>query len=134
MQADPHYEDAPREIYEYLADRIDACLDAGIPLERICVDPGIGFGKTTLHNLQLLAALGSLQALGVPVLLGVSRKSFIGVLSRKEPAERRLGGSLAAALAGLDRGVKILRVHDVAETAQAVAVWHAIDSVSSKRT
>jgi dihydropteroate synthase len=134
MQADPAYQNAPREIYDYLAARIDACLDAGIALEKLCVDPGIGFGKTVEHNLQLLASLGSLQALGVPVLLGVSRKSFIGALSRQEPAERRLAGSLAAAQAGLDRGVKILRVHDVAETVQAVAVWHAIDSVSSKRT
>ena len=134
MQADPAYQNASREIYDYLAARIDACLDAGMPLEKLCVDPGIGFGKTVEHNLQLLASLGSLQALGVPVLLGVSRKSFIGALSRQEPAERRLGGSLAAALAGLDRGVKILRVHDVAETVQAVAVWHAINSVPSKRT
>ncbi len=134
MQADPRYDNAPREIYDYLAARIDACLDAGISFEKLCIDPGIGFGKTTLHNVQLLASLDGLQALGVPVLLGVSRKSFIGALSRKEPPEQRLGGSLAAALAGLDRGVKILRVHDVAETVQAVAVWHAINSVKSKRS
>lgn len=134
MQADPRYDNAPREIYDYLAARIDSCLDAGIPFEKLCVDPGIGFGKTVEHNLQLLASLDSLQALGVPVLLGVSRKSFIGALSRKEPPEHRLGGSLAAALAGLDRGVKILRVHDVAQTVQAVAVWHAINSVTSKRS
>jgi dihydropteroate synthase len=134
MQADPHYDDAPREIRDYLAARIEACLAAGIGREKLCVDPGIGFGKTPEHNIQLLAALGDLRSLGVPVLLGVSRKSFIGALSRREPPERRLGGSLAAAQAGLDRGVKILRVHDVAETAQAVAVWHAIDSASSKRT
>jgi dihydropteroate synthase len=135
MQADPVYQDAPREIRDYLAARIEACLAAGVPHDKLCVDPGIGFGKTVEHNLQLLAALGDLQSLGVPVLLGVSRKSFIGALSRKEPPEKRLGGSLAAALVGLDRGVKILRVHDVAETVQAVAVWHAINSVpSSKRT
>jgi len=134
MQAAPIYADAPREIRDYLAARIDACLAAGIPRDRLCVDPGIGFGKTLDHNLQLLAALGDLQGLGAPVLLGVSRKSFIGTLSRKEPPEQRLGGSLAAALVGLECGVKILRVHDVAETVQAVAVWHAIKSVPSKRS
>jgi len=133
MQAAPVYQDAPRQVRDYLAARIEACLGAGIARERICVDPGIGFGKTLEHNLQLLAALGDLRALEVPVLLGVSRKSFIGALSRQAPPDQRLGGSLAAALVGLDRGVKILRVHDVAETVQAVAVWHAIKSVSSKR-
>ena len=134
MQADPRYEDAPREVRDYLAARIEACLAAGIPKHKLCIDPGIGFGKTVEHNVQLLAALGDLQSLGVPVLLGVSRKSFIAALSRKEPADMRVGGSLAAALAGLDRGVKILRVHDVAETVQAVAVWHAIKTSQSKRT
>ena len=134
MQADPVYQDAPREIRDYLSARIEACLAAGIPRDKLCVDPGIGFGKTLDHNLQLLAALGDLRSLGVPVLLGVSRKSFIGALSRREPPEHRLGGSLAAALVGLESGVKILRVHDVAETVQAVAVWHAIKSVQSKRS
>jgi dihydropteroate synthase len=133
MQEAPVYQNAPREVRDYLAARIETCLAAGIARQRICVDPGIGFGKTLEHNLQLLAALPDLQRLGVPVLLGVSRKSFIGALSRQEPPEQRLGGSLAAALAGLESGVKILRVHDVAETVQAVAVWHAIKSVPSKR-
>jgi dihydropteroate synthase len=133
MQASPHYDDAPREVRDYLAARLEACVAAGISQDRLCIDPGIGFGKTIEHNLQILAALDGLKSLGVPVLLGVSRKSFVGALSRKEPPERRLGGSLAAALAGLDRGVKILRVHDVAETVQAVAVWHAIQSAQSKR-
>ena len=134
MQAAPQYRDAPREVHDYLAARLEACLAAGIPEEKLCVDPGIGFGKTVEHNVQLLAALDELHSLGVPVLLGVSRKSFIGALSRQEPPDRRVGGSLAAALAGLDRGVKILRVHDVAETVQAVAVWHAIKISQSKRT
>jgi dihydropteroate synthase len=128
MQAAPIYQDAPREVRDYLAARIEACLAAGISREKVCVDPGIGFGKTLDHNLQLLATLGDLQALDVPVLLGVSRKSFIGALSRQAPSDQRLGGSLAAALVGLESGVKILRVHDVAETVQAVAVWHAIKS------
>jgi len=134
MQAAPRYENAPREVHDYLAARLEACLAAGIAEDKLCVDPGIGFGKTVEHNVQLLAALDDLHSLGVPVLLGVSRKSFIGALSRQEPADRRVGGSLAAALAGLDRGVKILRVHDVAETVQAVAVWHAIKSSQSQRT
>ena len=131
MQADPVYEDAPREIFDYLAGRIEACLSAGIGRERICVDPGIGFGKTLRHNLDLLANLDLFQQLGVPVLLGVSRKSLIGALSRQEPPQERLGGSIAAGLAGIARGVQILRVHDVAETAQAVAVWHAIEKAKS---
>jgi dihydropteroate synthase len=90
------------------------------------LDPGIGFGKGRSHNLALLGALDLLGAQGLPILLGVSRKSFVAALSQGEPADRRLPGSLAAALIGLDQGVQILRVHDVAETAQAVAVWRAI--------
>lgn len=126
MQIAPDYEDPPREIRDYLAGRIEACLAAGIGRDRISIDPGIGFGKTLDHNLALLAHLDLFQSLGVPVLLGVSRKSFIGALDGNAPPQRRLAGSIAAALAGIDRGVQILRVHDVAETAQAVAVWHAI--------
>jgi dihydropteroate synthase len=131
MQANPAYEDAPREVFDYLAGRIDACLSAGIGREKICVDPGIGFGKTLQHNLDLLANLDLFHKLGVPVLLGVSRKSLIAALSRNEPPQDRLAGSIAAALAGIARGVQILRVHDVAETAQAVAVWHAIEQATS---
>lgn len=126
MQNDPAYQDAPREIFDYLSRRIEICLSAGIARDRLCVDPGIGFGKTVQHNLALLAQLDLFQKLDVPVMLGASRKSFIGALCRNEPPQQRLGGSLAAALAGIARGAQILRVHDVAETAQAVAVWHAI--------
>jgi len=128
MQRDPVYGDAPLDIFDYLAARLSACAEAGIPLARVAVDPGIGFGKTVVHNLQILDRLALYQGLGCAVLLGVSRKTFIARLSRDEPAKARLSGSLAAALAGLDRGVQILRVHDVAETAQAVAVWRAIDA------
>jgi len=127
MQRDPVYGDAPLDVFDYLAARLSACAEAGIPLARIAVDPGIGFGKTVVHNLQILARLALYQGLGCAVLLGVSRKTFIARLSRDEPAKARLPGSLAAALAGLDRGVQILRVHDVAETAQAAAVWQAIN-------
>jgi phosphoglucosamine mutase len=125
MQANPVYDDAPREIRDYLAERVAACLAAGIAPARIAVDPGIGFGKNDGHNMALLRELAMLHELGVALLLGVSRKSFIGRLSRGEAPKDRLAGSLAAGLAGLDRGAQILRVHDVAETRQAIAVWQA---------
>lgn len=128
MQRDPVYDDAPLDVFDHLEARMAACAEAGVPPARIAVDPGIGFGKTVAHNLQILDRLALYQGLGCAVLLGVSRKSFIARLSRDEPAKARLPGSLAAALAGLDRGVQILRVHDVAETAQAVAVWQAINA------
>ena len=126
MQKAPHYEDVALDVYDWLAARIEACEAAGIARARIAVDPGIGFGKTLSHNLQLLEQLALFHGLGCPIVLGVSRKSFIGKLSSEETAKQRLPGSLAAALAGLERGAQIIRVHDVAETAQAVAVWRAI--------
>jgi dihydropteroate synthase len=126
MQRDPTYRDAPLDIYDFFAARLAACAAAGIEPARIALDPGIGFGKTVTHNVQILADLAVYHGLGCALLLGVSRKSFIGRLSRGEDADRRLAGSLAAALAGLDRGAQMLRVHDVAETAQAVAMWRAI--------
>ena len=126
MQQEPTYRDAPLDLYDYFAERLAACRAAGIELGRIVVDPGIGFGKRDPHNLAILADLALYHGLGCALALGVSRKSFIGRLSRSEDADYRLAGSLAAALAGLDRGVQIIRVHDVAETAQAVAIWRAI--------
>ena len=126
MQRDPRYVSAPREVRDYLAARLAACRAAGIADDRLCVDPGIGFGKTVGHNLEILAGLGPLVELGVAVLVGVSRKSFIGHLCGGAAADRRLPGSLAAALAAISRGAHILRVHDVAETAQALTVWRAI--------
>src|SRR5882724_9843067 len=129
MQQDPTYRDAPLDIYDFFAERIAACAAAGIAPARLALDPGIGFGKRDPHNLAILADLALDHGLGCVLLLGVSRKSFIGRLSRGEDAAHRLGGSLAAALAGLDRGVQILRVHDVAETAQAIAIWQAIAGV-----
>ena len=127
MQIDPRYDDAPQAVCGYLAERVAACVAAGIPRERIAVDPGIGFGKTVEHNLDILADLGRLRDLGCAVLLGVSRKSFIGAVDGETEPRRRVAGSLAAALAGVARGVDILRVHDVAETRQALAVWRAIE-------
>jgi dihydropteroate synthase len=126
MQQDPSYRDAPLDLYDYFAERLAACRAAGIEPARIAVDPGIGFGKRDPHNMAILADLALYHGLGCALALGVSRKSFIGRLSRGEDADHRLAGSLAAALAGLDRGVQIIRVHDVVETAQAVAIWRAI--------
>jgi dihydropteroate synthase len=127
MQDDPAYEAAPVDVLEYLEGRIEACAAAGIPGERIVVDPGIGFGKRLRHNLQILHRLSLLHLTGCGVLLGASRKSFISRSSgRNPPPERRLAGSLAAALGALDQGAQILRVHDVAETKQAVEVWQGI--------
>ncbi|OAN50495.1 dihydropteroate synthase [Paramagnetospirillum marisnigri] len=126
MQADPCYDCAPLDVLDHLAGRVRACEAAGLPLSRICVDPGIGFGKTPAHNAQILGSLTLLHALGCPVLLGVSRKSFVARLSRGEDAAHRLPGTMAANLAGLDAGMQILRVHDVPETLQALAVWRAM--------
>lgn len=126
MQDDPRYQDAPREIIKYMAERIAVCEAAGIGRSRLAVDPGIGFGKTVRHNLEILSRLDEFRRLGCALVLGVSRKSFIAAVSRGEPPGARLAGSLAAALAGIERGVNILRVHDVAETVQALAVWRAL--------
>jgi dihydropteroate synthase len=126
MQADPRYVEAPLDIYDFFVGRLAACAGAGILPERIAIDPGIGFGKTVAHNLEVLDGLALFHGLGVPLLLGVSRKSFIGRLAGGAPAKQRLPGSLAAGLAGLDRGVQILRVHDVAETVQARSLWLAL--------
>lgn len=131
MQAAPHYGDVVAEVTTYLARRAVACEAAGVAGEDICLDPGIGFGKTLEHNLALLAGLPRLVGLGYPVLVGVSRKAFIGRLSGGLPAERRTPGSLAAGLAALQAGAQILRVHDVAETRQAVDVWQAIRTAAA---
>jgi dihydropteroate synthase len=127
MQHDPRYRFAPADVLDWLRDRRDTCLAAGVGPEMISVDPGIGFGKTVTHNLQILDWLGMFQSLGCAVTLGVSRKSFIGRLADVGEAKQRLPGSLAAGLAGIARGAQILRVHDVAETRQALAVWQAVD-------
>lgn len=126
MQDKPAYRDVTLEVADYLARRLDSCLAAGIAPERIALDPGIGFGKTVDHNLALLREVALLHGLGRPLLVGASRKGFIGRLSRGEPASERLGGSLAVALVALGQGVQLLRVHDVAETAQACALWTAL--------
>lgn len=127
MQKDPRYDDVVEDVYAYLATRIEACVKAGVGEERLILDPGIGFGKTLEHNLDLLAHLDRFRELGRPVLLGASRKRFIAALDRDGPASDRLGGSIAAVLAGYVRGASIFRVHDVAETRQALGVFSAID-------
>ena len=127
MQDDPRYEDAAADIHAYFTERVTACEKAGIGRERIAVDPGIGFGKTVGHNLEILSRLDLYTGFGCPVLLGVSRKSFIGKLSREEPPKDRIAGSIAAILAAARQGVRLFRVHDVAETRQAFAVWEAIE-------
>ncbi|MCO5108335.1 MAG: dihydropteroate synthase [Burkholderiaceae bacterium] len=126
MQQAPAYEDVVAEVGRFLGERVEALHAAGVARERIVVDPGIGFGKTLRHNLLLLGALDQLVAAGQPVLAGVSRKSMIGDLTGR-PADRRLAGSLAAMLAAVARGAAIVRVHDVAESRDALRVWLAID-------
>jgi len=133
MQRDPRYSDVLREVFAFLAARISACEAAGIGRERLLVDPGIGFGKTVRHNLELIDGLAAFHGLGVPLVLGVSRKRFIGALSREEQADRRMPGSLGAALAGVDRGAQILRVHDVAEMRQALAVRQGLADIALLR-
>lgn len=122
MQRNPVYDDVVLDVYDALEARIEACEKAGIPRERLVVDPGIGFGKTLAHNLALLGALSIFHGLGCAVLVGASRKSFIGKLAAALPDDR-LPGSLAAAMLGAAQGVQIIRVHDVAATRQALAVW-----------
>ncbi len=135
MQSDPGYDDVVEEVFEFLARRIEACRVAGIPRQRIAVDPGFGFGKTLAHNLQLFRRLDRFCELGTPLMVGVSRKSMIGaVLDR--PLEHRLAGSLALAMMAADQGAKILRVHDVGPTMDvlrmraAVKGEHPLDSGS----
>jgi dihydropteroate synthase len=106
--------------------RIEACVAAGIARDRILVDPGIGFGKTVAHNLALLNGLSLFHGLGCPVVLGASRKRMIGALDNEAPVERRLGGSVALVTLAAGQGVQLLRVHDVAETVQALKIWRGM--------
>lgn len=128
MQAEPHYDDVVREVAEFLAARAEAAIAAGVAREKIWLDPGVGFGKHMIrHNLPLMAGLSDIVGLGFPVLLGASRKSFISAVDPDaREAGDRLGGSIAAALAGAAAGVAAVRVHDVRETVQALRVWGAI--------
>lgn len=127
MQQNPTYTGPVLlEVYDWLEQRIAAVVAAGIARERIIVDPGIGFGKTLQHNLALLNGLAVLHGLGCPLMLGASRKRMIGALSNEAPVDQRLAGSVALALKGAEQGVQLLRVHDVAETVQALRVWRGL--------
>ncbi|MEZ5075828.1 MAG: dihydropteroate synthase [Solirubrobacterales bacterium] len=125
MQDDPVYEDVVGEVREFLAARLAAALEAGIAVERVWLDPGIGFGKTEGHNLELLRRLGELRSLGRPLVVGTSRKSFIGRVDGSD-AGRRLGGTIASSVIAAAEGAEVLRVHDVAELAQAIRMTEAV--------
>lgn len=127
MQDDPRYDDVVGEILAFLAGRVERALGAGIAREKLWIDPGIGFGKTVAHNLTLLAALDRFAATGLPVLVGPSRKTFIGRLDHDLPESDRLGGTIACCLAAKRRGAAMVRVHDVSEVAQAFLVAEAIE-------
>jgi len=131
MQDDPSYEDVVAEVKSFLAARAEAALAAGVPEDAIWLDPGIGFGKTPAHNLELIARLGEIAELGFPLLVGTSRKRFIGSLDGS-PADRRLGGTIASGLEAWRRGAAILRVHDVGPMRQALATATAIDGVRAR--
>ncbi len=126
MQDDPNYGHVLLDVYDFLAGQVARLEEAGIPRSRIAIDPGIGFGKTEAHNLAILQGLSLFHGIGCAILLGVSRKGFIGRIGREPNAAARAPGSIAVGLAGLAQGVQILRVHDVAETAQAIRLWQAV--------
>ena len=125
MQANPTYDDVVADVRIFLAALVGACAEAGIPKERVAVDPGLGFGKTLEHNLELIHHIDAFQNLAAAVAIGASRKSFIGKLSGVDVAADRMAGSISAVLAARSRGAQIFRVHDVAETRQALEVWEA---------
>ncbi len=125
MQHDPSYGDVVAEVIAFLRERVDTMVAAGVERARICIDPGFGFGKTVAHNYALMQNIGRMQQeIGLPVLAGVSRKSMIGAITGK-PVEQRLAGNIAGALAAIAQGARMVRVHEVAETVDAVNVWQA---------
>ncbi|WP_374248718.1 dihydropteroate synthase [Thermomonas sp.] len=133
MQASPEYDDVVGEVHRFLAERIFAAEMAGIARKNIVVDPGFGFGKTTAHNLQLLAQLERFTELGVPVLAGLSRKRTIGELTGRSEPRERVAGSVAAHLVAAQQGALLLRVHDVAAMVDALKVWNAVAAVPAPR-
>ncbi len=128
MQDAPTYKNAPQEIYDFLQTRVATCLSAGLTAEHLAIDPGLGFGKTLAHNVQILQQLNLYAQSAVPLLVGASRKGMIGALSGNPNPKDRLGGSIAAALYAITQGAKIIRAHDVKETVQAIAVWQALQT------
>ena len=133
MQDAPRYDDVVAEVHRFLAERIFAAEMAGIAKKNIVVDPGFGFGKTSAHNLLLLAQLQRFTELGVPVLAGLSRKKTIGELTGRDDPHDRIHGSVAAALIAAQRGARLLRVHDVAATVDALKVWNAVAAIPMPR-
>ena len=133
MQDAPRYDDVVAEVHRYLAERIFAAELAGIAKKNLVVDPGFGFGKTTAHNIELLARLERFAELGVPVLAGLSRKRSIGELTGRGVPAERVAGSVAAHLVAVQRGARIVRVHDVAATVDALKVWEAVAAVPAPR-
>ena len=134
MQDAPAYDDVVGDVHRFLAERIFAAEMAGIPRTRLVADPGFGFGKTTAHNLALLARLERFVELGVPVLAGLSRKRSIGELTGRDDPRQRVHGSVAAHLVAAQRGAMLLRVHDVAATVDALKVWAAVQAVPVPRS
>ncbi|MBX7146233.1 MAG: dihydropteroate synthase [Alphaproteobacteria bacterium] len=128
MQQNPFYENVCNDVFFYLEERINFCREHNIELEKIAIDPGIGFGKTTNHDLSLIAHLDIFTKLKVPIVIGVSRKKFIGFLSNNVPPDQRLAGSLIANLKAWIRGAHIFRVHDVQETIQAFSLWNSLSN------
>ena len=126
MQDAPRYGDVLVEVYEWLEERIAAAEAAGISRDKILVDPGIGFGKTVAHNLELINGLALFHGLGCAIVVGASRKRMIGALAGEAPADQRLAGSLALALKAVEQGAQMIRVHDVPETVQALKVWRGL--------
>ena len=125
MQAAPQYEDVVADILGYLGRRVAACEDGGIARRRLLVDPGFGFGKTLPHNLALLRDLSAFQDMGLPILVGISRKSMLGAVTGRA-VDKRLAAGVAAAVMAVERGARIVRVHDVAETVDALKIWWAV--------
>jgi dihydropteroate synthase len=126
MQDDPRYDDVLVEVYLWLEERIGATVEAGVPRERILIDPGFGFGKNVGHNLELMNGLALFHSLGCPLVIGASRKRTIGALSGEAPSDKRLAGSIAFALKAVEQGAQIIRVHDVSETVQALRIWRGM--------
>jgi len=126
MQQQPHYDDVVAEVSDYLQQRVKACLAAGIPAQNLLLDPGFGFGKKLVHNIELLKKLNVISNLGYPLLAGISRKSMIGQILDERDADQRLYGSLAAAVIAAMKGASILRVHDVRATVDAMRITTAV--------
>jgi len=130
MQSDPQYVDVVSDVLRFLDDQVRRLLERGVDAERILLDPGFGFGKTLEHNLELMRAMDRFVATGLPVLVGVSRKSMLGAITGR-PTSERLAASVAAALIAVQRGARIVRVHDVAQTRDALAVWEAVEALAN---